>query len=257
MTPSAAPPSLAPSAKARAVEGGTAHADDLRIRHLKVSYGLLNAVNDLSIDVPAGSCLAVLGPNGAGKSSMLGAISGAVRPVTGSVTLGDQRLERQPAHVVQSHGVCHVPEGRGVLPGLTVAENLRIMLPEEDDRERALETFPRLRERLTQHAGTMSGGEQQMLAVSAALGSSHRLLLVDEVSLGLAPVIVDELYTVLEAVRHTGVTIVLVEQFAERALALADDAAVLVKGRLVHRSDAATLLRDTDLLHALYLGGSS
>lgn len=257
MTTSAAPASLAPSAEARAAEAGAADADDLRIRRLKVSYGLLNAVSDLSIDVPAGSCLALLGPNGAGKSSVLGAISGAVRPVTGSVTLGDQHLERHPAHVVQRLGVCHVPEGRGVLPGLTVAENLRIMLPQEADRERALEIFPRLRERLAQHAGTMSGGEQQMLAVSAALGSNYRLLLIDEVSLGLAPVIVDELYTVLEGVRRTGVTIVLVEQFAERALALADAAAVLVKGRLVHRSDAATLLRDTDLLHALYLGGGS
>lgn len=253
--PSTAPTGVAPLPRGRTGEVGAAIPGDLRIRRLKVDYGRLNAVSGLSIDVPAGSCLAVLGPNGAGKSSLLGAVSGAVRPVEGAVSLGDQRIDRHGPHVVQSLGVCHVPEGRGILPGLTVGENLRIMLPEEDDRDRALETFPRLRQRRTQRAGTMSGGEQQMLALCAALASSHRLLLVDEVSLGLAPVIVDELYTVLEGVRRTGVTIVLVEQFAERALALADAAAVLVKGRLVYRGDAATLQRDTELLHALYLGG--
>lgn len=230
---------------------------DLRLRRLAVSYGQLVALSPLDLTVPAGSSIAVLGPNGAGKSSLLGAISGAVRPIRGSVQLGADRLERLPAHVVRRHGVCHVPEGRGVLPGLTVSENLRLSLPDEDDRERAFAVFPRLGERRAQQAGTLSGGEQQMLAVAAALARDHRLLLVDEVSLGLAPVIVDELYEVLHRVRDTGVSIVLVEQFAERALALADRAIVLVKGRIAYSGSSGALREEADLLHRLYLGAEA
>jgi branched-chain amino acid transport system ATP-binding protein len=153
--------------------------------------------------------------------------------------------------------VAHVPEGRGVLPGLTVRENLKLALPSEDDRERALEVFPRLGERLGQRAGTMSGGEQQMLAVAAALATDLRLLLVDEVSLGLAPIIVDELYAVLTEVRRSGVTIVLVEQFADRALSLADHVVVLVKGRAAFAGGSQALQGSPDLLRSLYLGGSA
>lgn len=239
--------------------GGSAArvAADLRVRRLAVSYGQLVALRPLDLTLRAGSSLAVLGPNGAGKSSLLGAISGAVRPVRGSVQLGADHLERLPAHVIRRLGICHVPEGRGVLPGLTVDENLRLSLPDEDDRERALSVFPRLGERRNQRAGTMSGGEQQMLAVAAALARDHRLILFDEVSLGLAPVIVDELYDVLRRVRETGVSIVLVEQFAERALALADQAIVLVKGRVAYAGSSAVLRDDPDLLHRLYLRGEA
>jgi branched-chain amino acid transport system ATP-binding protein len=228
---------------------------DLVARRVRVRYGDQVVLHGVDMDVPAGSCVAVLGSNGAGKSSLLGAISGLNRPVEGEIHFAGVRIDRRPAHRIGALGICHVPEGRGVFPNLTVAENLRLALGGDDQVARAVERFPRLGERINQRAGTLSGGEQQMLAVAPAVVGDYRLLLVDELSLGLAPVIVDELFEVLAALRTEGTSMVIVEQFAERALELADHAYVLRKGTVAFRGAAAELRGDPDLLHRLYLGG--
>ena len=230
-------------------------AADLVARGVRVRYGDQVALHGVDVDVPAGSCVAVLGSNGAGKSSLLAAISGLNRPIEGEISFAGKRIDRSPAHRIGALGICHVPEGRGVFPTLTVAENLRLALDDEELVARAVERFSRLGERLSQRAGTLSGGEQQMLAVAPAVVGGYRLLLVDELSLGLAPVIVEELFAVLADLRAAGTSMVIVEQFAERALELADHAYVLRKGTVAFGGAAAELRGDPDLLHRLYLGG--
>jgi branched-chain amino acid transport system ATP-binding protein len=170
------------------------------------------------------------------------------------VRLGDEGIERWTAHRVARSGVCYVPEGRGVFPDLTVMENLRLSVG-SSAYDRVFERFPALRALARRHAGVLSGGEQQMLAVAPAVVNDWRLLLVDELSLGLAPVIVDRLFELLTQIRSGGVSIVLVEQFAERALALADHAYVIRKGTIVFDGPAADLQGRANDLHALYLGG--
>jgi branched-chain amino acid transport system ATP-binding protein len=230
---------------------------DLVVSGLRVRYGEQVALHGVDVEVPAGSCVAVLGANGAGKTSLLAAISGLHRPVEGEIRFGSVRIDRRPAHRIGELGICHVPEGRGVFPNLSVAENLRLTLEGDEEKvEAALERFGRLRERLRQRAGTMSGGEQQMLAVAPAVVGGYRLLLVDELSLGLAPVVVDELFSVLADLRAAGTAMVIVEQFADRALELADHAYVLRKGTVAYRGAAAELQGNPDLLHRMYLGGS-
>ncbi len=229
---------------------------DLTVSGVRVRYAQQVALHGVDVEVPAGSCVAVLGANGAGKTSLLGAISGLNRPIEGEIWFGPVRIDRRAAHSIGDLGICHVPEGRGVFPNLTVAENLRLTL--EGDEERisdAVERFPQLRERLRQRAGTLSGGEQQMLAVAPAVVGGYRLLLVDELSLGLAPVIVDQLFEVLAELRAAGTSMVIVEQFADRALELADHAYVLRKGTVAFRGPSADLRGDPDLLHRMYLGG--
>jgi branched-chain amino acid transport system ATP-binding protein len=250
-------PAAARASLDRLVEEQTrATTPDLTVRELRVRYGDQMAVHGVDIEVPAASCVAVLGANGAGKTSLLGAISGMNRPVEGEIRFAGLRIDQKPAHRIEKLGICHIPEGRGVFPNLTVAENLRLALGADDDRlGMALERFPRLQARLRQRAGTLSGGEQQMLAVAPAVVGEHRLLLFDELSLGLAPVIVDELFTHLAALRTAGTSMVIVEQFADRALELADHAYVLRKGRVAFSGAARELRGDARTLHQLYLGG--
>lgn len=226
---------------------------DLRVSGLWARYGAQVALRDVDLHVRTGTCVAVLGANGAGKTTLLNAISGAHRPVVGQIRLGELPLEQLLAPEVFTAGVCHVPEGRGIFPSLSVAENLRLTV-DDAAQDLVVERFPRLRERLGQRAGTLSGGEQQMLAMAPALAGAYQLLLVDEVSLGLAPVIVDELLAALADIRAAGKSIVIVEQFAERALALADHAYVLRKGEVVFAGPAAELRSHDDLLARLYLG---
>lgn len=230
---------------------------DLTVSGVRVRYGRQVALHGVDIEVPAGSCAAVLGANGAGKTSLLGAISGLNRPIEGEIWFGPVRIDNRAAHSIGGLGICHVPEGRGVFPNLTVAENLRLTLEGDEERTAgAMERFPRLKDRLRQRAGTLSGGEQQMLAVAPAVVGGFRLLLVDELSLGLAPVIVDELFEVLAELRAGGTSMVIVEQFADRALELADHAYVLRKGTVAFRGPSAELRGDPDLLHRMYLGGA-
>jgi branched-chain amino acid transport system ATP-binding protein len=222
---------------------------DLTVSGVRVRYGQQVALHGVDIEVPAGSCAAVLGANGA--------ISGLNRPIEGEIWFGPVRIDSRAAHSIGGLGICHVPEGRGVFPNLTVAENLRLTLEGDEERTAdAMERFPRLKDRLRQRAGTLSGGEQQMLAVAPAVVGGYRLLLVDELSLGLAPVIVDELFEVLAELRAGGTSMVIVEQFADRALELADHAYVLRKGTVAFRGPSAELRGDPDLLHRMYLGGA-
>jgi branched-chain amino acid transport system ATP-binding protein len=231
------------------------HVANLAVDDLQASYDEQAVLHGVSIRVPAGSCVAVLGANGAGKTTLMNAIAGLHRPVTGLVTLGDDRLERWDAHRIARAGVCYVPEGRGIFPDLTVAENLRLSVGRSSRvHDEVYDCFPALRSMATRHAGTMSGGEQQMLAMAPAVVNSYRLLIVDELSLGLAPVIVDQLFTMLEQIRLRGASVLLVEQFAERALAVADFAYVIRKGVVVFDGAAAELRGRSDFLHRLYLG---
>lgn len=229
--------------------------DGLHLRSMEIAYGRQVAVRGFSMSVPSGRSVALLGANGAGKSSVLKAISGLVRPKRGSLWLGAKSLDGLTAHEVASAGVCHIPEGRGVFPSLSVEENLRVSLRGDTAAlDEAFERFPVLAERRRQQTGSLSGGEQQMLAVARALRRDYSVLLVDEISLGLAPVIVELLFDFLVELRSQGTAIVIVEQYADQALALADEAYVLRKGELVFRGSAAELRGRDAFLHELYLG---
>jgi branched-chain amino acid transport system ATP-binding protein len=233
-------------------------ASDLTLTDLYVSYGDQAAVRGVNISVPSGSCVAILGANGAGKSTILNSIAGLNRAVSGEITLASERIDRWSAHKISRNGICYIPEGRGVFPDLTVLENLHLSIGADQSKvDRAFEYFPDLAKRSRQQAGNMSGGQQQMLAVAPALINDYRLLMVDELSLGLAPMIVNRLYDLLARTRDRGASMLLVEQFAERALALADRAYVLRKGEVVFDGPASLLLDDQDHLHSLYLGDES
>ena len=226
----------------------------VEVRGLRVAYGDLVAIDGVELDVPAGGALAILGANGAGKSSLLGAISGAVRPVSGDIRVAGQSVVRRQADDLARMGVLHIPEERGIFADLTVSENLELLVGRAQAGD-ALERFPVLGERLDQRAGTLSGGEQQMLAVTPLLSGQAQLALVDELSLGLAPRVVDGLYDVLVDAHRAGVTLVVVEQYVDRALALCQSAVVLRKGRVVF-AGRADELGDRALLEHLYLGES-
>lgn len=228
----------------------------LETRGLTVSFGPSLAVSGLDFVVPDGALVGVLGPNGAGKSTLLRAIAGLVQPTSGTITFRGTRIDRLPANAVARRGVCLIPEGRGILPGLSVADNLKIALPKERTAvDVVLERFPVLRERMEQPAGTLSGGEQQMLALARAFGERPELLLVDEPSLGLAPRLVDMVEQTLRHL-HTarGRTIVWVEQYAARVLAVADIVYILGRGRLVWAGEPSEL-RASPVLVRTYLGG--
>ena len=206
----------------------------LELRGVSAGYGRVEVLRDLDLVVPEGSLVALVGPNGAGKTTTLRVIAGLLQPSAGQVLLDGRPLGRRRPFEVARAGVCLIPEGRGIFPALTVKENL-LMQGEGGDRgdealERVLGYFPRLGERLAQRAGTMSGGEQQMLAMARALVTSPRLLLLDEISMGLAPQIVAQLFETVEALAAAGVTILLVEQYLTYALRLADLVYVLGKG---------------------------
>jgi branched-chain amino acid transport system ATP-binding protein len=232
----------------------------LEVADLSVSYGAIRALRGVSLHVREGEIVAVLGPNGAGKSTLLKAITGVVRPHGGAIRFLGERLDGHTPESIVRRGVSMVPEGRRLFPGLTVRENLEVggytqRRGAADTRE-VLETFPILADRAGQMAGTLSGGEQQQLAIARSLMARPRLMLLDEPSLGLAPLIVDRIMSLLTDLRRRGVTILLVEQNVHRALEIADRAYVLAVGQVVMGGDAADLAR-TGSLERTYLGMAS
>ena len=228
---------------------------------IHVYYGNIAAVKGLSITVMPGEIVTLLGPNGAGKSTTLRTISGLLRPRQGGVFFEGDRLDGVQAHEVVQRGIAQAPEGRRIFPRMSVDENLvlgaflrRDRAEVAADKQNVFELFPRLRERITQKAGTMSGGEQQMLAVARALMARPRLLLLDEPSMGLAPVLVDLIFATIQRIREQGTTVLLVEQNALAALGVADRAYVLESGLLKLTGKASDLAKDPEIVRA-YLGG--
>ena len=233
----------------------------LQLNEVSVSYGNIAAVKELTFTVYPGEIVTLIGSNGAGKSTTLRTISGLLRPRHGEVIFKGKKINGIPGHEVVKLGICQSPEGRKIFQRMTVSENLDLgaytrndTAKIAEDRERVLDLFPRLRERITQKAGTMSGGEQQMLAVARALLGDPSLLLLDEPSMGLAPVLVDVIFETIERIREQGTTVLLVEQNALAALEIADYAYVLESGRLNLEGPAADLLDDPSVT-AAYLGG--
>ena len=230
----------------------------LEIRDLSVSYGGINAVKDIDLDVPEGQIVTLIGANGAGKSTILRTISGLVKTKTGSVTYeGKELLGKSPDYIV-SQGVTLVPEGRRVFTDLTVLENLKIgaYLRKDDiepDIEYVYSLFPRLKERAWQYAGTLSGGEQQMLAVGRALMSRPKLIMMDEPSLGLAPLVVKSIFDIIKTINQKGITVLLIEQNANMALMAAHTAYVLETGSITMKGTGTELLADERIKEA-YLG---
>ncbi len=230
----------------------------LDVVDIEVRYGAIRALKGISFHVGEGEIVALLGANGAGKTTTQKTISGMLRPTVGSISYDGRRIDGIPAHRLISLGICHVPEGRHVFPRMTVAENLemgafRFKQTDSADLERVLELFPRLRERYKQLGGTLSGGEQQMLAIGRALMGKPRLLLLDEPSMGLAPLIVAQIFDILREINEAGVTVLLVEQNAAQALTLADRGYVLETGDLVLQGTGRDLLAD-ERIRAAYLG---
>jgi branched-chain amino acid transport system ATP-binding protein len=231
----------------------------LRLEALSVPRGSRMVVRDVSLDIPTGEVTTLLGPNGAGKSTLVLAVAGVLRPASGRVVLGDDDLTRRRPERIRAAGVAVVPEGRRLLPELTVEDNLRVAtysLSREDAESGtayALELFPELNKRWDVPGRSLSGGEQQMVVLAQALVSRPAILLVDELSLGLAPVIVKRLVPTLASVAESGVGVLLIEQFAHVALALATSAYVLEGGRIRYHGTAAELRDNPDLLHSAYL----
>lgn len=233
----------------------------LEVRSLDVHYGGIHALRGVSFSVEPGQIATLIGANGAGKSTALRAISGLIPASGGAVRFEGRSILGTPAHAIVARGLAHVPEGRGIFSNLTVDENLQLgaYLRRDPsgvarDRDHALSLFPRLRERLDQNAGTLSGGEQQMLAIARALLGRPKLLLLDEPSLGLAPQMVHKIFEIIQAIVAEGTTILLVEQNAHMALGIATTAHVLEVGALVASGPAAELARD-DQIRKAYLGG--
>jgi branched-chain amino acid transport system ATP-binding protein len=230
----------------------------LDVSEIEVRYGAIAALKGISFTVGEGEIVALLGANGAGKTTTQKTVSGMLRPVSGSITFDGKRIDGIPAHELIRLGICHVPEGRHVFPRMTVAENLdmgafRFKSIDKDDLDRVLVMFPRLKERFKQQAGTLSGGEQQMLAIGRALMGKPRLLLLDEPSMGLAPLIVQQIFDIVREINQTGVTVLLVEQNAAQALSLANRGYVLETGDIVLQGTGQELLAD-DRVRAAYLG---
>lgn len=232
----------------------------LEVDEIHSYYGNIHALKGVSLQVDDGEIVTLIGANGAGKSTTLRTISGLMKPRMGSVYLGGENLETYPAHEIVKKGVSLVPEGRGVFSRLTVSENLDMgaFLRQdsseiERDRARAFDLFPRLKERRNQVAGTLSGGEQQMLATARAMMARPRLLLMDEPSMGLAPTLVESVFDTIEEINREGTTILLVEQNAHMALQVADRGYVLQTGEIV-LSDTCEALRENDMVQKAYLG---
>ena len=207
------------------------------VRDVRAAYGRIEVLHGVDLVVPPGSVFALLGPNGAGKSTLLKVINGRMRPSSGEVLVGDIPVGRSGPEKLVKRGVCAIPEGRGIFPNLTVRENLRIWtyrggIAMKDVEDQTFDAFPRLRERRRQMAGTLSGGEQQMLAISRALVTRPKVLLLDELSMGLAPLVVNELYELVGGLAQQGITILMVEQFVTTALSVATRAAIMVHGRI-------------------------
>jgi len=233
----------------------------LEIHDVECKYGRVSAVRDLSIEVKAGELVSLIGTNGAGKTTTLKCISGLVRAVQGRITFEGQDITKAAPGDILAKGIAHCPEGRRVFPYMTVEENLQMgsYLRTDKDRvqsdlQRLFDRFPILKDRRRQAAGTLSGGEQQMLAISRALMSRPKLVMFDEPSLGLAPNIVERTFEIIQEIRQEGVTVLMVEQNAYAALALCDRAYVMESGKVVLHGSGAELLEDPSVREA-YLGG--
>lgn len=233
----------------------------LDVNGIDVAYGHIRALHGVSLRVGEAEVVALIGANGAGKSTTLRAISGMLHPLRGHIHFEGERIDGLAPDKIVERGIAHVPEGRGIFPNLTVEENLRMgHFTKRRDRagwrdgiEHVTGLFPRLAERMDQQAGTLSGGEQQMLALGRALLPQPRLLMVDEPSLGLAPLVVEQLFDALAEINRNGTAVLLVEQYVTRALALAGRAYLLENGRVARAADAKELA-DSDDVRALYLG---
>ena len=231
----------------------------LEVKDLAVAYGKISALHGVSLDVDEGEVVTLVGANGAGKTTLLKTLSGLRKVSGGSITFDGQQIVGLRGHKRVGLGICQAPEGRGIFPGMTVAENLAMGAysrgkPDPDDLERVFALFPRLAERRKQFGGTLSGGEQQMLAIGRALMARPRLLLLDEPSMGLAPQIIQLIFRIIREINEQGTTILLVEQNAVQALTVADRAYVLETGRIVKTGTGQELLGDASIIEA-YLGG--
>ena len=232
----------------------------LTIKDLEVYYGVIQAIKGVSFEVNQGEVIALIGANGAGKTTILHTITGRLAPKNGSVVFEGKELTKMPAHKIVSLGMAHVPEGRRVFADLSVYENLRMGAYTRKDRneieetlEKVYQRFPRLKERRNQMAGTLSGGEQQMLAMGRALMSKPKILLMDEPSMGLSPIMVNEIFSIIQEVSDSGTTVLLVEQNAKKALSIADRGYVLETGNIVLEGKASDLLNN-DSIKKAYLG---
>lgn len=233
----------------------------LKVENLSVHYGMIQAVRDVSFEVNEGEVVSLIGANGAGKTSILRTISGLVRPSAGKIKFLGQEIQKVPAQKIVAAGLSQVPEGRHVFPGLTVMENLEMGAFLKKDREenqanlkKVFSRFPRLEERKNQDAATLSGGEQQMLAMGRALMSTPKLLLLDEPSMGLAPIFIQEIFDIIQDIQKQGTTVLLIEQNANKALAIADRGYVLETGKVVLSGTGKELLASEEVRKA-YLGG--
>ncbi len=232
----------------------------LEIKDLEVYYGMIQAIKGISFEVNEGEVIALIGANGAGKTTTLHTISGLITPKHGTVTFEGKEITKAPAHKIVSLGMAHVPEGRRVFDSLSVLQNLKLGAYIKNNKDEIEETlqmiyqrFPRLEERKNQPAGTLSGGEQQMLAMGRALMSKPRIILMDEPSMGLSPIFVNEIFDIIKSVSASGTTVLLVEQNAKKALSIADRGYVLETGRIVLEGEAQKLLDDESVKKA-YLG---
>lgn len=232
----------------------------LEVKDLKVNYGMIQAIKGVSFHVEQGEVIALIGANGAGKTTILHTITGLLSPKEGSVVFEGTDITKIPAHKIVPMGMAHVPEGRRVFANLTVLQNLKMGAYTRKDKAEIQETlemiyerFPRLKERQNQLAGTLSGGEQQMLAMGRALMSHPKIILMDEPSMGLSPIYVNEIFKIIQDVSKSGTTVLLVEQNAKKALSIADRAYVLETGNIVLEGRASTLLDNDDIKKA-YLG---
>lgn len=232
----------------------------LEVKDLEVYYGMIQAIKGISFEVNKGEVIALIGANGAGKTTTLHTITGLLSPKKGSVMFEGKDITKIPAHKIVSMGMAHVPEGRRVFADLSVYENLKLGAYTRKDKENLnkdlesiYERFPRLAERKNQSAGTLSGGEQQMLAMGRALMSKPSIILMDEPSMGLSPILVNEIFDIIESISKSGTTVLLVEQNAKKALSIADRAYVLETGKIVTSGKASELL-DDDSIKKAYLG---
>lgn len=232
----------------------------LEIKDLEVNYGVIKAIKGVSFDVNEGEIIALIGANGAGKTTILHTITGLIQAKKGSIVFDGKELTKTPPHKIVSMGMAHVPEGRRIFQQLSVLENLKLGAYTRKDKSEIASTlkmvyerFPRLEERKNQVAGTLSGGEQQMLAMGRALMSKPRIILMDEPSMGLSPLLVSEIFDIIKVINESGTTVLLVEQNAKKALSIADRAYVLETGKITLSGDAKDLVNDESVKKA-YLG---